>query len=101
THLFHHTARARLDPFHFVMTGGTWDRVFYGSETLGLLPVEDDVAEWLKPRVTPLPSASEGGVILMSYLISQRLCSLVWPFYAANGTHWQRHENLAFIRLCD
>ncbi|MGZ8709744.1 MAG: methylglyoxal synthase, partial [Thermoanaerobaculia bacterium] len=37
----------------------------------------------------------------LPYLISQQQCSIVWPFYAPNANHWQRHENLAFIRLCD
>lgn len=99
THL--HRYSARLDHFHFVITGGTWDRIFYGDDDLELSPLPDNVAEWLRARATPLPAATQGGVILMSYLISQRECSIVWPFYSANGNHWQRHENLAFIRLCD
>jgi len=101
THLYHHPARDRLAPFHFVITGGTWDRIFQGDDRLDLPPLDPNVAAWLKERATALPSASKGGVILLSYLITQRLCSIVWPFYAANGNHWQRHENLAFLRLCD
>jgi len=100
-HLYRHHARSRLDRFHFVITGGTWDRIFFGDEKLSLPALSSEVAGWLKERSTPLPSADKGGVIFLSYLISQRQCSIVWPFYAPNAQHWQRHENLAFIRLCD
>jgi methylglyoxal synthase len=101
SHLYHHHARGRLDRFHFVITGGTWDRILYGDEKLELPPLSADVAEWLRERATPLPGADKGGVIVLTYLISQRQCSVVWPFYAPYAHHWQRHENLAFIRLCD
>lgn len=101
THLHQQKARARLDRFHFVITGGTWDRIFSGDERLDVAPLDEEVALWLRECATPLPSAGKGGVIVLSYLISQRLCSIVWPFYAPNANHWQRHENLAFLRLCD
>ena len=101
THIYHHASLDCMDRFHFVITGGTWDRLFYGSEEMGLSPLAPEVATWLRKRATPLPANTKGGVIVLSYLISQRQCSIVWPFYAPNARHWQRNENLAFIRLCD
>lgn len=103
THFYNHPDRKRLLPFQFAFTGGTYNRVFLGSTDLGLPPLQSDVADWLHNEcgVTRLPSTYEGGVIVLSYLISQRECSIVWPFYAPNANHWQRNENLAFMRLCD
>ncbi len=104
THIYHDSTRShRLEKFHFVFTGGTYDRLFYGDEQLEVPALPIEVAKWLKEScgVTRLPSTHEGGVIILSYLISQRECSIVWPFYAPNANHWQRHENLAFMRLCD
>lgn len=101
TYLCKHPDRNRLDGFHFVFTGGTYDRVFGGSQHLGVPALDTETARWLDARSTALPSTQEGGVIVLSYLISQRQCSIVWPFFAPNANHWQRHENLAFMRLCD
>ncbi|MBV5326016.1 MAG: hypothetical protein JZU65_00025 [Chlorobium sp.] len=90
-------------PFHFVFTGGTHDRLFYGDETLKLNALNEDVANWLISDcgVTRLPTTFEGGVIVLSYLISQRECNIIWPFFAPHANHWQRNENLALTRLCD
>jgi methylglyoxal synthase len=102
THLYNRSHDRPLDNFHFVITGGTWDRLFYGvGGQLNLPPLATHVAAWLMDRATPLPGVTDGGVILLSYLVSQRQCSIVWPFYAPNAFHWLRHENLAFVRLCD
>lgn len=100
---YHQASRSRLERFHFVFTGGTHDRLFFGDSKLNLSALPSEVAGWLMKTcgVTRLPSTHEGGVIMLSYLISQRECSIVWPFYAPNANHWQRHENLAFMRLCD
>lgn len=104
THIFEQSTRSRLERFHFVFTGGTHDRLFFGNQIDPTVPaLRHEVAEWLRSGcgVTRLPTTHEGGVIVLSYLISQRECSIVWPFYAPNANHWQRHENLAFMRLCD
>jgi methylglyoxal synthase len=103
SHFYRQPSRGRLEHFHFVFTGDTHDHIFFGSRDLGFPALPADVADWLRDDcgVTRLPSAQEGGVIVLSYLISQRECSIVWPFYAPNANHWQRNENLAFMRLCD
>jgi methylglyoxal synthase len=103
SHFYNHAERKKLEQFHFVFTGGTYDRIFQGNAELGVAPLPKDVQNWLRNccGVTRLPTTHEGGVIILTYLISQRECSLVWPFYAPNANHWQRNENLAFMRLCD
>jgi methylglyoxal synthase len=103
TRLYEQPNRTRLERFHFLFTGGTYDRVFYGHKGLGVPALETKAARWLSDHcgVTRLPSTNEGGVIVLSYFVSQRDCSIVWPFFAPNANHWQRHENLALMRLCD
>lgn len=100
---YQQASRSHLERFHFVFTGGTHDRVFFGDEKLKVPALPVKAAKWLRANcgVTRLQSTREGGVIILSYLISQRKCSIVWPFYAPNANHWQRNENLAFMRLCD
>lgn len=95
--------RTVLEKFHFVFTGGTYDRLFLGDRDLGLPALEDDVAEWLRGRcgVTRLPPGTEGGVTILACLITQRLLGITWPFFSASEDHWLRPENLSFMRLCD
>jgi len=51
--------------------------------------------------VTRLPGGNEGGVIVLSNFISNRQCSIVWPFFDPFDTHWLRPDILAFQRLAD
>jgi methylglyoxal synthase len=98
-------AGGALRNFHFIFTGGTYDRLFFGvsEPKQELAALEDDVAAWLRDDcgVTRLHPAAEGGVTVLSYLVTQRQCSIVWPFFAPVEHHWLRPENLAFMRLCD
>lgn len=100
---FHSKRRKTIEKFHFVFTGGTHDRLLLGDTELGLPALEEDVAEWLLTQcgVTRLPSGSEGGVTILSCLITQRHLGITWPFFSASENHWLRPENLAFLRLCD
>ncbi len=95
------SCRKILENFHFVFTGGTFDRLFQG--TVDTPPISWESAEFLlKPcRVTRLPSREEGGVPILSSLVTQRLCSIVWAFWGPYQYHWLRPENLALMRLCD
>src|ERR1700740_3708843 len=83
-HFYDHPHRERLERFHFVFTGGTYDRIFFGSEELNVSALRPEVADWLQHAcgVTRLRSTQAGGVIVLSFLISQQDCSIVWPFYA-------------------
>lgn len=87
--------------YHFLFTGGTYKRVLKGNDDPKVQAADDEVGKWIREISTPLPPAYEGGVVLLSYFISQRECSIVWPFFAPNAAHWQKNENLAFMRLCD
>lgn len=94
--------------YHFLITGGTYDRLIKGvpikdsrTNEEKALTLDGDVKNWLLSHSTRLPSANEGGVIILSYLITQRQCCVVWPFFSPDSQHWQRLENLAFMRLCD
>src|SRR6185436_11344513 len=92
TAIFNRADRQRLARFHFIFTGGTHDRLFFGDRHLGVPALSGDVADWLHKDcgVTRLPGTHQGGVILLSYMISQRKVSIVWPFYAPDASHWQR-----------
>ncbi len=100
---FHGKSRETIEKFHFVFTGGTHDRLFLGDPELGLPALDAGVAAWLSTScgVTRLPSAAEGGVTILSCLITQHHLSIVWPFFSPSENHWLRPENLAFLRLCD
>lgn len=103
THFFNHPSKETLENFHFVFTGGTHDRIFFGDENLSVNGLHKEVANWIRNGcgVTRLPSATEGGVTILSYLITQRKCSIIWPLFSFFGFHWLRPENLALLRLCD
>jgi len=92
-----------IDNFHFVFTGGTYDRIFGNGYSSPLLA--DAVRRFFTTPpnccITRIAPAREGGIIFLSYLVTQRMCSIVWPFFAPNEAHWLRPENLAFLRLCD
>ncbi len=84
--------------FHFVITGGTYGRIFAGYDKVNL---NSDVENWLRGCSTWLPRTEEGGVIILSKLICQRKIDLVWMLFEPNTIHWQRQENMALMRLCD
>ena len=91
-----------LKQFQFIFTGGTFDRIIKGEETSGITPVTAHSFKILNDcGITRLPSRDEGGMPIFSYFISQRLCSIVWGFWAPYQNHWLRAENLALMRLCD
>jgi methylglyoxal synthase len=102
-HIYNRADRQRLEAFHLVFTQGTYERVFFGDKLLGIRALDPAVSRWLHEScgVTVLPPASAGGVVLLSYLLTQRQCSIVWPFFGPQETHWLRPENLAFMRLSD
>lgn len=84
--------------FHFIITGGTYGRIFGGYPGVALT---NDVREWLAECSTPLPRTEEGGVVILSNLVCQHKIDIVWMLFEPNTIHWQRQENLALMRLCD
>lgn len=101
--------RDRLDKFHFIFTGGTFDRIISQKGTSGgIHPIGKKAKDFLlpggdnRPRVTRLPSHKDGGVTILSNLIVQRKCNIIWPFFTPQTAHWtSAPENLALMRLCD
>lgn len=97
--------QATLAEFHFVFTGGTFDRLVLGlpDEEGSIMepPLNQDVARFLKSNATRLPERTKGGVTILANLIVQRQCSIIWPFLSPITVHWLNPENLALSRLCD
>ncbi|MEZ4601015.1 MAG: methylglyoxal synthase [Syntrophotaleaceae bacterium] len=102
-HFYRHSNRATLEKYHFLFSGRAHDRLFYGYEANGLPPLDSKVSDWLYDDcgVTALPGGNEGGVIVLSNLISYRKCSIAWPFFDPFDTPWLRPDILAFLRLSD
>jgi len=92
-----------LEKYHFVFTGGTYDRVFNGDPANNIAALEPKLADWYHDScgVSSLTESGQGGVTLLTYMITQRECSILWPFFAPKEFHWLRPENLALMRLCD
>jgi methylglyoxal synthase len=92
----------RLGHFHFLFTGGTYDRVVLGKNP-NIKPINPRTEDFLINTcgVTRLPGYQDGGVTMLSYFITRGLCSIMWQFFSPKGYHWRRPEALAQIRLCD
>lgn len=98
-----------LQNFHFIFTGGTFDRIFKSRFENSINPIEKPQVLDAKAKafllescgITRLPPFRDGGVTILAYFITQRLCSITWLFYSPRGHHWRRPENLSLLRLCD
>lgn len=95
-----------LGKFHFLFTGGTFNRIVRGKDThrprrKDLERIKKPARDFIKSNVTILPDRKEGGVAILANLIVQRQCSIIWPFLSPITTHWLHPENLALMRLCD
>lgn len=98
-----------LEGFHFVFTGGTYSRLvedkdnFAPGDAKREIRLTEQAKEFLKAegRSSSLPSSRRGGVTILSYLVVQRMCRVVWAFLDPLTTHWLNPENLAMMRLCD
>jgi len=93
-----------LSLFHFLFTGGTYERIIIGtneSKKEGVKTVNDRTREILIPNSTTLPSRKKGGVTILAYSVVQRSCNIIWPFLSPVTAHWLNPENLALMRLSD
>lgn len=101
--------RGLLSKFRFVFTGGTYRRLFRGDQVHGVLDpavhhrLSDNISHFLHEEcgVIRLPGTEQGGVIILSNLITQRKVSIIWPFLSPITTHLLFPENLALLRLGD
>ncbi len=95
--------REKLKKFHFLFTGGTYERLIDGSRKPDIEAVKNETKKFLLEDcgITKLPSGTAGGVTVLAHLIVQQTCSIIWPFLTPLTGHWLLPENLALIRLCD
>ncbi len=101
--------RETLKEFHFLFTGGTFNRVVLGEaaseapQTERLQPMRNDVREFLLQEcgVTVLPDRKKCGVTILANTIVERQCSIVWSFLSPTTTHWLSPEYRALNRLSD
>ena len=92
----------RLSKFHFLFTGGTFDRVVLGTDPeLSIAPLPAEVRNCLIENSTRLPGRREGGVTILANFLVKQQCSILWPFLDPNEPHGLNAENLALLRLCD
>jgi len=101
--------RETLRAFHFLFTGGTFNRVVLGEadpktvDAEPLLKMRDDVREFLLQEcgITVLPDRTQCGVTILANTIVERQCSIVWSFLSPITTHWLSPEYRALNRLSD
>lgn len=102
--------RKLFNRFRFVFTNGTYERLFNGRNIFGrhdikpeTYSIHTDVQNFLHNEcgIIRLPSTEDGGVIMLSHLITQRKVSIIWPFLSPNTTHLLFPVNLALLRLSD
>ena len=103
--------RQHVREFHFVFTGGTFDRLVLGTSVCadhvdGEIPIGKvrDYAElrkFLKENSTRLPDRSSGGLVLLSNLVIHHKCELLWLFLSPDTPHWMSCQNMALLRLSD
>ena len=94
----------QLAKFHFVFTGGTFDRLFLESaerKAKGLTTLDEPLLTTIRSRSTRLPSRRSGGVTLLANFIVNKQCSIAWLFLDPVEPHWLNQENIALMRLCD
>ncbi len=102
--------RDLLGRFHFLFTRGTFDRCVLGKEYGEYgdleeagehLRLDNEVRDFLIERSTVLPRNRDGGVILLSYFVVRKRCSILWTFLNPMTNHWLNPDLLALMRLSD
>ena len=90
-----------MEHYQFVFTGGTFNRCIAGQGGRGWNCVADKHKNDIAHISTVLPPYLKGGVILLSYLVVQRKCRILWAFLSDTATTLQNPDNGAMLRLCD
>ncbi len=101
------TNKELLEKFHFIFTGGTFNRLILEidnevreNEKIRHFS-KNDICNFFAKNSTVLPEYKDGGIILLSYLVTQKICSILWLFLTPLTNHWLNPEDLALMRLCD
>ena len=100
-----------MDKFHFVFTGGTFERLVLGKGCPDLQEAKDGLAEndsrfpdlrkFLREHSTALPDRVSGGLVLLANLVIHHKCELLWLFLSPDTPHWMNCQNMALLRLSD
>ncbi len=90
-----------MDHYQFVFTGGTFKRCIAGDSGTGWKSIDPKYRDDISSMSTVLPGYLKGGVILLSYLVVQRKCRILWSFLSDTATTLQNPDNGALMRLCD
>lgn len=93
--------RELMRHYQFVFTGGTFKRCIAGAGGPGWDSVKEEYRDEIRSMSTVLPGYLQGGVILLSYLVVQRKCRILWSFLSDTATTLQNPDNGALLRLCD
>lgn len=103
--LLNHMVKKRSDDLknvYFVLTGGTFDRIFFGKRAKDGKPfLEDKVKEYLKQITIQLPDFEQGGVNLLSYLVVKKKIKIIWSFQSPDSSHHLIAQNKILRRMCD
>lgn len=91
----------KFDLFHFLFTGGTFNRVILGQGNNAYQIPDQNALAAVRKNSTRLPEYAKGGVTILANFVVQRQCSIVITFLSPQTTHWLNPENLALMRLCD
>ena len=86
--------------YQFMFTGGTFARIVAKTRD-EWNTVRPEIAQKLVKMTTVLPGYLEGGVVLLSYMIVQRHCTILWAFLMPSATSLHNPDNGALLRLCD
>ena len=89
-----------LKEYRFVFTGGTYSRIFEGIEGKPS-KLKDEVKDFLLERTLKLPSFEDGGVTILSYLMVEKFCDVMWSFQTPNSPHHLVAQNNILRRNCD
>ncbi len=89
-----------LEKYWLIFTGGTFSRIFEGLEGKDSL-LTDEAKDFYLDRTVRLPNFDDGGVTILSYLIKQNYCTVMWSFQTPNSPHHLVAQNNYLRRMCD
>ena len=95
------TYKEILKKFGFIFTGGTFRRIFHGERKDGTPYLTDSAKLFLSQRTIHLPSFEHGGVAILSYMIVEKKCRIMWSFQTPDSPHHLVSQNHVLRQMCD